>query len=168
MPNVGEKAPDFNALDTKRERFILSKAVAKGKTLLVFYPGDDTPVCSTQLSDYAQHYEDFKKLGVQIYGITITTYNSQKEFAEKLKAPFPLLNDYDFRITQKYKVMSMMGVPKRALFLIDEKQTILYKQVEILPIFYRNSEEVLEEIQKAFPATIAPEETEVVSSNVNV
>ncbi len=148
MPEVGEKAPDFNALDTHRERFVLSKAIKNGKTLLVFYPGDDTPVCSTQLADYSRHYEDFKKLGINIYGISITTYESQKKFAEKLKAPFPLLNDYDFRITQKYGVMSFMGVPHRALFLIDENQTILYKQVEILPIFYRSSEELLPKLRE--------------------
>jgi peroxiredoxin Q/BCP len=155
MPDVGDLAPDFNALDQNRERFFLSKAVKNGKVLLVFYPGDDTPVCSSQLADYRDHLEEFKKLGVQICGISITHYESQKAFAEKLALPFKLLNDYDFRITQKYGVMSFTGHPNRALFLIGEDRSIRYKHVELLPVFRRSSEELLELIKPVLPGKSA-------------
>ncbi|MDX1385993.1 MAG: redoxin domain-containing protein, partial [bacterium] len=110
----GETAPDFNALDQNRERFFLSKAVQKGKVLLAFYPGDDTPVCTAQLNDYSKNIEEFKKRGVQVYGISISSNESQKKFAEKLELKFPLLADYDTRVTTKYGVMSFTGYPKRA------------------------------------------------------
>jgi peroxiredoxin Q/BCP len=151
MPDVGQKAPLFNLLDQSLNRFELGKALTKGKILLVFYPGDNTPVCTAQLCDYRDNYKAFEKLGVQIYGINISTTESHKAFAEKLHLPFPLLNDYDSRVTKSYKVMSFMGTPKRALFLIGEDGKILYKYVELLPIFRRSSEELLKEVKKVLP-----------------
>ncbi len=150
MPAVGDKAPDFNLLDQNQERLELKKLLAKGKVLLVFYPGDDTPVCTAQLCDYRDHYAGFEKLGVQIYGISIShpDEHSNKKFAEKYHFPFPLLNDYDGRVTKAYKVMSIMGMPKRALFLLNRDGTILYKHVESLPIFRRTSDELFKALQE--------------------
>ncbi len=151
MPEIGDKAPDFNLLDQNMNRIELGKVCSKGKVLLVFYPADNSPVCTAQLCDYRDHYKDFEKFGVQLYGINISSTEGHHAFAEKLHLPFPLLNDYDGRVTKKYGVMSFMGVPKRALFLIGADQKILYKHVEFLPLFRRSSEEVVKEIQKALP-----------------
>ncbi|MFO1463565.1 MAG: peroxiredoxin [bacterium] len=150
MPDVGEKAPDFNLLDQNQERVELKKALAKGKVLLVFYPGDNTPVCTAQLCDYRDHYGAFQQLGVQIYGISIShpDEHSNKKFAEKYQFPFPLLNDYDSRVTKAYKVISIMGSPKRALFLLAEDGTILFKHVESLPIFRHSSEDLLKDLKE--------------------
>jgi peroxiredoxin Q/BCP len=149
MPDLGDKAPDFNLLDQDQNRIELKKILAKGKVLLVFYPGDDTPVCTAQLCDYRDHYSGFEKLGVQIYGISIShpDEHTNKKFAEKFHFSFPLLNDYDGRVTKAYKVMSIMGSPKRALFLLGQDGTILYKHVETLPIFRRTSDELLKELK---------------------
>ncbi|MCE9624715.1 MAG: redoxin domain-containing protein, partial [Deltaproteobacteria bacterium] len=133
MPEVGDKAPDFNMLDQNQERVELKKILAKGKVLLVFYPGNDTPVCTAQLCDYRDHYGAFQQLGVQIYGISIAHPEdfANKKFADKYQFPFPLLNDYDSRVTKAYKVISITGMPKRALFLLAEDGTILYKHVTL-------------------------------------
>ena len=147
---VGETAPDFNALDQDRNRFFLAKAAAKEKILLVFYPADDTPVCSTQLAEYGKNIEAFKSRGIQVYGISISSNESQKEFHQKLGLPFPLLADYDTRITTKYGVMSFTGHPKRALFLIGEDRKVLWKHVEALAISYRSTEEILSQVDKLF------------------
>ena len=149
---IGEKAPDFNLLDQNSERITLSKAVKKGKVLLVFYVKDDTPVCTAQLCDYRDHYDDFKKLGVQIYGVTINNIEHHEAFAKKLGLPYPVLNDYDGRVTKSYGVMSFTGMPKRALFLIGENQHVLYKHVEFLPLFRRNSEELLKTFAEKIPS----------------
>lgn len=146
---VGGNAPDFNALDQDRKRFFLSKALESGKVLLAFYPEDDTPVCSAELSEYNNHLEEFKKRGVQLYGISISSNESQKKFHEKLALKFPLLADYDTRVTTKYGVMSFMGHPKRALFLIGEDGRVLYSQVEKVAINHRSADEVLAAIDEA-------------------
>ncbi len=151
MPEIGEKAPDFNALDNQQQRFILSSQVKKGKVLLAFYPADNTPVCTAQLCDYRDHLEEFKGLSVQVVGISISNHEKQSEFAKKQEFNFPLLNDYDTRITHKYDVMSFTGHPKRAVFLIDENQKILFKHVEFMAITRRTSEELLEKIKSFLP-----------------
>jgi len=157
MPDVGEKAPDFNLLDQNNERFILSKALTKGKVLLVFYPGDDTPVCTAQLCDYRDHHSQFQTLGVQVFGITIAhTYELHQKFAHKHNIPFPLLNDYDSRVTKEYKVMSIMGVPKRALLLIGEDGTIVYRHVEFLPILRRSSQDLVKDLAKVLKVEAPP------------
>jgi len=153
---INESAPDFNALDQNRERFFLSKACQKGKVLLAFYPGDDTPVCTKQLKEYGENIEAFKKRGIQIFGISISTNESQKKFHEKLSLPFSLLADYDTRITTKYGVMSFTGHPKRALFLLDEEGKVLYKHVECMAISYRSTEELLESIDEVVPPPPPP------------
>lgn len=148
---IGDKAPDFNLLNQKHERIELGKLLKKGPVLLVFYPKDNTPVCSTQLKDYGDHYEEIKKLGVQVYGISISLSDSQEKFCKKLELPFDLLSDYDTRTTRHYDVMSFTGMPKRSLFLIGTDGKILYKHVETLGIFHRSSEEVLKKLKEALP-----------------
>ncbi|HKX11642.1 MAG TPA: redoxin domain-containing protein [bacterium] len=150
MPEVGEKAPDFNLLDQNQARVELKKILSKGKVLLVFYPGNDTPVCTAQLCDYRDNDAQFQQLGVQILGISIASIESHAnlKFAEKYSFPFPLLNDYDSRVTKAYKVMSIAGFPKRALYLLGQDGTILYKHVESLPIFRRSSEDLLKDLKE--------------------
>lgn len=150
---IGDQAPDFNLLNQKGERVELNKIIKKGPVLLVFYPKDDTPVCTSQLKDYGKNYEAIKQLGVQTYGISHSRPESQKEFASKLALPFDLLSDYDTRTSHKYGVKSFTGLPKRALFLIGSEGKILYKHVEALGIFKRSSEEVLKSLSAALPAT---------------
>lgn len=145
---VGENAPEFNALDQDRNRFFLSKARSSGNVLLVFYPADDTPVCTTQLAEYNRHLEAFQKRNVQLYGISISTNESQKKFHEKLALNFPLLADYDYRVTSKYGVMSFTGHPKRAVFLIGQDGTALYQHVEKVAVTHRSAKELLREIDK--------------------
>lgn len=159
---VGDKAPDFNLLDQNRERIILSKALSKGKVLLVFYPANDTPVCTAQLCDYRDHYSQFQTLGVQIYGISISpTFENHEKFAKKHHFPFPLLNDYDSRVTKEYGVMSFMGMPKRALFLLGEDGKVLYKHVEFLPIFRRSSEDLVKALAQVLGVPIPPPPAQV-------
>ena len=150
MPEVGDKAPDFNLLDQNQNRLELKKLLGKGMVLLVFYPGNDTPVCTAQLCDYRDNDAQFQQLGVQILGISIASIESHanRKFAEKYQFPFPLLNDYDSRVTKAYKVMSIAGFPKRALYLIGQDGKILYKHVESLPIFRRTSEDLLKDLKE--------------------
>lgn len=156
---TGETAPDFNVLDQNRERVFLAKTAQKGKVLLAFYPVDDTPVCSTQLADYDKHIEEFQKRGVQLFGISISTNESQHKFAQKLGGHLRLLADYDSRVTTKYGVMSFTGHPKRALFLIDENCKVIWQQVEKAAISHRSAEEVLAKLDEIIPPPVpTPEE----------
>jgi len=69
-PDVGDSAPDFTLPSTQGE-ITLSKSLASGAVLLVFYPGDDTPVCTRQLCDYRDNLAVFTDLGVQVIAASL-------------------------------------------------------------------------------------------------
>ena len=156
MTKVGDKAPDFNLLDQDQNRVELHKILKKGPVLLVFYPADFTPVCTAQLCDYRDHYSAFEKLGVQVYGITIANEADHKKFQETHHIPFPLLNDYDARVTKHYGVMSFLGYPKRALFLIEDSGKVIYRHVEAVALFRRSSEDLIHDLAKTLGVVPPP------------
>jgi len=93
MPNVGEPAPDFSLAASDGQTYSLSQFRGKKHVVLVFYPGDDTPVCTAQLCDYRDGWEDFQQLDAVILGISTNDMTAHKKFAEKFSFPFPLLED---------------------------------------------------------------------------
>ena len=78
----GDSAPDFTLASTQGE-VTLSKLLGAGDVLLVFYPGDDTPVCTKQLCDYRDNLAVFGELGVQVLAINPQELASHQAFADK-------------------------------------------------------------------------------------
>ena len=85
-PDVGATAPDFTLPSTQGE-ITLSNALQKGAVLLVFYPGDDTPVCTKQLCNYRDNLGVFGDLGVQVIAINPQSQDSHRKFADKHQFP---------------------------------------------------------------------------------
>ena len=94
VPDVGATAPDFTLPSTRGE-ITLSNALQKGAVLLVFYPGDDTPVCTKQLCNYRDNLGVFGDLGVQVIAINPQSQDSHRKFADKHQFPFPVVSDAD-------------------------------------------------------------------------
>ena len=84
MSLLNEKAPDFTLPNSEGESISLSSFKGK-KLLIVFYPGDETMVCTKQLCSYSSGFEDFQKLGIEIIGINMDSVESHKKFKEKYK-----------------------------------------------------------------------------------
>jgi peroxiredoxin Q/BCP len=143
IPRVGEPAPDFTLPSTQGE-ITLSQRCKQRDVLLVFYPGDDTPVCTKQLCDYQDHLAAFGDLGVDVLGINPQSLNSHEKFAAKHDLGFPLLSDADKRVCRDYGALGLLGMAKRALVLVGTDQNIRYSRVD-LPIFHRSAAE-LEEV----------------------
>ncbi len=139
-PSVGEKAPGFT-LESTHGRIELSDRLATGAVLLVFYPGDDTPVCTRQLCDYRDHLEDFESLGVGVLGINPQSVESHRSFAVKHELPFPLLSDPEREVCRGYGAVGLLGMTRRSLFLIARDGRVAYRKTD-LPIFHRTSEEL--------------------------
>jgi peroxiredoxin Q/BCP len=144
MPRINDLAPDFTLDDEQGKPFSLSSRRGE-KILLVFYPGDDTPVCTRQLCDYRDGVEAFADLGVSVVGISNDNAASHRKFKEKHQLPFPLLTDTDLRVAEKYDSKGLMGM-KRSVYLLDEKGIIRYRHVEALAAFRRSREEILQAI----------------------
>lgn len=139
-PDVGERAPDFE-LPSTQGPVRLSDRLAKSAVLLVFYPGDDTPVCTRQLCDYRDNLSAFRDLGVDVIAVNPQPLASHASFAEKHDLPFPLCADEDKSVCKAYGASGLLGMTKRALFLVGRDGTVRYQKVD-LPIFRRTAEEL--------------------------
>ena len=145
MSLLNEKAPEFTLPDSEGNRVSLSDFKGK-KLLIVFYPGDETAVCTKQLCSYSSGFEDFQKLGIGIIGINVDSIESHKKFKAKYKLAFPLLSDSDGKVCELYKAKGLLGV-KRSTYLLDENQTIIFEN-EVLPLFYKDKDDIIGAIQK--------------------
>jgi peroxiredoxin len=100
--------------------------------ILVFYPADGSPVCSSQLALYNQALPLFAELNAQVLAISVDDLASHHEFARQLRLAFPLLSDSDPKgqVAQAYGVYDPhSGDSQRALFVIDRAGTIHWSYV---------------------------------------
>lgn len=145
MLKVNDKAPPFVLPDDQGGQFSLAEQAGR-KVLLVFYPGDDTPVCTKQLCDYRDGIEAFAGLGVEVVGISNDSAESHRRFREKHGLPFTLLTDADLEVAALYDSKGMLGM-KRSVFLVDEQGVIRYLHIESVALFRRKREELLDVIR---------------------
>jgi len=144
------KAPDFTLPDSEGNKVTLSDYAGK-RVLLVFYPGDDTPVCTTQLCSYRDNYTEFTKRDIVILGISTDSIDSHKQFGEKNSLPFTLLSDHDKQVSRLYDAMDFLGMSKRAYVLIDENGTVQLSFNDLLPLFYQSTRDLLAKIDGMKP-----------------
>lgn len=140
----GSKAPEIRLTADDGTEFVLSDRLGQ-RVLLVFYPGDETTVCTRQLCDYRDGIESFAGLGVSVVGISPDGPDSHRRFRENHDLPFVLLSDESLETAEKYGTRGMMGM-KRAVFLVDEEGIVRYAHVESLALFRRTAEELLDVI----------------------
>ena len=146
MLKIGDPAPPFSLKDDQGDDFSLADHSGQ-KILLVFYPGDNTPVCTRQLCDYRDGIEAFSELGVEVVGISADDGDSHSRFRAKHKLPFVLLSDPDLQVAASYGCKGMLGM-KRGIFLVDEAGLLQYIHVEALAVFRRSREELLKVISE--------------------
>lgn len=144
MIKINDKAPDFTLQSDSGDSFHLYDHAGE-KILLVFYPGDNTPVCTAQLCEYRDGIEEFSDLGVTVVGISSDDLESHREFRSKHDLPFVLLSDTDLSVAKLYDSKGVLGM-KRSVFLVDEQSIIRYAHIETVALFRRKSKELLEAI----------------------
>ncbi len=126
QPAVGEQAPDFE-LEGTDGMFKLSDHRGE-KVMLLFYPGDETSVCTKQFCEYRDNAQAFGSLGVTAVGISGRDVDSKRRFADKNDLTVPLLADDDFAVAQAYDAYSgLTKAPKRAVIVIDEQGAVAHR-----------------------------------------
>lgn len=145
---VGDKAPDFTLDGTGGRSYSLSE-FRGGPVVLVFYPGDDTPVCTKQLNSYNHDLSEFVGLDAQIVGISPQDVVSHEKFAAKHGLQFPLLADIDKAVGALYGTLGPIGFYRRSVFIIDGDGVIRYAHRAIAGLTYRPVSELLEAIKSA-------------------
>ncbi len=121
MLKVGRKAPLFAVQDQNANEQKLKTYLGQWN-LIYFYPKDDTPGCTKEACMIADVYKDFKRLKVNVFGMSKDSVKSHKKFADKYNLPFTLLSDPDMAIITKYgafKEKSMFGKPVRGTVRIS-------------------------------------------------
>jgi thioredoxin-dependent peroxiredoxin len=145
---VGDPAPDFSLLGTGGETFEL-RTYRGAPVVLVFYPGDDTAVCTTQLRTYNDDLDTFAELGAQILGLSPQGVQSHDEFSCKLDLGFPLLADTEKEVGRAYGVLGPLGFYRRSVFVIDGEGVIRYAHRAVAGLTFRPTSELVEAIEAA-------------------
>ncbi len=145
MISVGDKAPDIALEADDHSTFRLSEKLGQ-RILLVFYPGDETPVCTAQLCEYRDGVDDYRELGVEVVGISKDSIESHQKFKKKRLLPFTLLSDPKLVAAKAFGATGMLGM-KRAVFLVDEAGILRYVHIEAIALFKRSHEELIEAVR---------------------
>ncbi len=131
-PQVGALAPDFELQAAGDRKIKLSDFRGDKNVVLAFYPFDWSPVCSLQLPGLQERLNEFRSLNTEVLGISVDSRHSHRAFAEHLGLEFPLLSDFEKKVTQAYGVLREGGFAERALFVIDRRGVIRYAHVNPL------------------------------------
>ena len=142
------KAPAFSLPDSEGKMVSLADFTGK-KVLIIFYPGDDTPVCTAQLCDYRNNVLEFTKRGIVVLGISPDSQTSHKSFAERNQLPFTLLSDTEKSTAKAYDALGFLGMSQRAYVLVDEAGVVLLAYSDFLPIIYQPMKDLLAKIDAA-------------------
>lgn len=138
MNGAGHSAPTFSLPgtdgDQEFERYELSEYTDSGAAILVFYPFDFSPVCTTELCRFRDAEWLTVSDDVDVLGISRDGCYSHARFIDAYSLPFPLLSDVEGAVTRAYDVEYdewelHSGVPKRAVFLVDDEGSIQYRWV---------------------------------------
>ena len=152
MPIINSQVKPFKNQAYQNGKFFeVTEATLKGKwSLFVFYPADFTFVCPTELEDLADHYAEFQKLGIEVYGVSTDTHFAHKAWAETSpaisKVKYPLLGDPTHVLARNFDVLiEEEGLAYRGTFLIDPEGKIKFAEVNDNGI----GREALETLRKA-------------------
>jgi thioredoxin-dependent peroxiredoxin len=144
---VGDAAPDFSLPGTGSAEVSLRQFAGR-PVVLVFYPGDDTPVCTKQLNSYNDDLAQFEALDAQVLGISAQGLESHEKFSDKHGFAFPLLADTDKKVAALYGTLGPIGFPRRSVFIIDRQGIVRYAHRAIAGLTYRPVSELVEVLQK--------------------
>ena len=155
MPaEVGGVAPDFTLdgsdnTDAGRRRYSLSEY--RGQVVvLVFYPGDNTPVCTRQLNAYTEDIESFEEAGAQVLALSPQSVQSHDEFSCKQGGfAFPLLADTDKAVGEAYGILGPLGFYRRSAFVIDKEGIVRYAHRAVAGLTFRSTNELVEAVRAA-------------------
>ena len=145
----GTQAPEFSLTDGNGSEWKLSDQ--RGKVVvLLFYPGDETPICTRQMCSVRDRWADYAATGAEVVGLSTDSVESHKKFADNHDLPLRLLSDPGGKVAKLYGAQSLIpGKVARSVFVIDAEGVIRYRDVRPLGLFRPKDVDVLEAIREA-------------------
>ena len=148
-PQEGNPAPDFTLLDGDGQAWRLSDHLGR-VVVLLFYPGDETPICTRQMCSVRDRWEDYTATGAEVVGISTNSVESHKSFAEHHELPLRLLADTDRKVADQYGAQSLIpGKVARSVFVINREGVITYRDVRPLGLFRPKDDDTIKAIREA-------------------
>ena len=155
VPNIGDKAPDFELPDPDMKQRKLSEFRGK-KTILAFFPAAESPVCTAEMCALRDSLDQLRDLGANVVGISVDGPFANKFFVQNRHLNFPVLSDYRRDTIRKYGiVMKKLGplegydAAKRSVFILDEGGKVIYRWVSDNPLVEPNYSEIKDALEKA-------------------
>jgi len=146
---LNEPAPDFSLKDGDGNEWKLSDQ--RGKVVvLLFYPGDETPVCTRQMCSVRDRWDDYVATGAEVVGISSDSIESHRKFSEHHNLPLRLLSDSEGTAASLYGAKSFIpGRVARSVFVIDANGILRYSDVRTLGLFKPKDDITIEAIKAA-------------------
>ncbi len=145
---VGDPAPDFTLAGTdgtpEGHRDYTLSELAGGPAVLVFYPGDNTPVCTRQLNSYTADIDQFRGVDATVWAISPQSVESHDGFSAKQGGfAFPLLADVDKAVGRTYGILGPVGFYRRSIFVVDAAGVIRYTHRAVAGLSFRPTDELV-------------------------
>lgn len=151
-PDVGQPAPPFemqgvHLVDGQATISTYSLTGRAAPLVLVFYPGDETPVCTSQLCSYSSGLEAFTDLGADVWAISTQDLASHERFARKHDLRIPLLADDRKSVVQAYGVARLGGRhTARSVFVLDAGSVIRWRDVRSVGLTWQKDAELVQAV----------------------
>ncbi|MBJ7332372.1 MAG: peroxiredoxin [Solirubrobacteraceae bacterium] len=139
-PQIGDMAPDFELLGTDGP-FRLSDHRGQ-PVVLLFYPGDETPVCTKQFCSYRDRGEELSALDAVVVGVSAQDVASHQSFIEHHGLNVPLLADTSKQVASQYGVSAPVMGTRRAVIVVDAEGRIAHRKVHVLGLSFATVEEI--------------------------
>ena len=145
--SVGDQAPDFELPGTGGRSYRLSDHRGRN-VVLVFYPGDETPVCTRQLNAYNDDLERFSGLDAVVLAISAQDVESHEKFSDHHGFAFPLLADVNKEVAAAYGVLGPLGFVRRSIVIVDAAGVVRYVHRALAGLTYRSVDELAEALAR--------------------
>jgi thioredoxin-dependent peroxiredoxin len=145
----GAGAPEFSLPDSNGTEWKLSDQ--RGKVVvLLFYPGDETPICTRQMCSVRDRWADYAATGAEVVGLSTDSVDSHKKFADNHDLPLRLLSDVGGSVANLYGAQSLIpGKVARSVFVIDANGIVRYRDVRPLGLFRPKDADIIRAIREA-------------------
>ena len=152
---IGQKVPDFSLVDSEKKTRTLGEFVQKGTVVVAFFPFAFSGVCDKEMCTFRDSFTALAGSGAQVVGVSVDSLFTLKIFSQTYNLPFPLLSDFNKKVTKLYGVLQdpwvgfgYRGVAKRAVLVVDRRSILRYKWITDAPGNEPPYDEVTKAVQK--------------------
>lgn len=133
LPKIGDTAPDFTAVTTHHAAMRFSEWQGGDWVVFFSHPADFTPVCTTELSEFARRAAEFSAANAKLIGLSVDSIHSHLAWLQNMKEklgvdiPYPMIADLDMKVAQSFGMIhpgASATATVRAVFIIDPKRVI--------------------------------------------